>query len=74
MTFPEHVKDYDFKNLMQHMLDKNLETRYSKIDGKFTPKPYAEFVKTLNDWEPPKNMPEPERLRRIEFNEWLKKF
>ena len=107
MTFPEHVKDYDFKNLMQHMLDKNLETRYSKldqisqhiyfkdfnwdelislnmepaykpkiprIDGKFTPKPYAELVKTLNDWEPPKNMPEPERLRRIEFNEWLKKF
>ena len=45
-----------------------------RIDGKFTPKPYAEFVKTLNNWEPPKNMPEPERLRRIEFNEWLKKF
>ena len=107
MTFPEHVKDYDFKNLMQHMLDKNLETRYSKldqisqhiyfkdfnwdelislnmepaykpkiprIDGKFKPRPYEEFVKTLSDWEPPEKMAEPERLKRIEFNEWLKKF
>ena len=32
LNFPEHVKDYDFKNLMQHMLDKNLETRYSKFE------------------------------------------
>ncbi len=107
MTFPEHVKDYDFKNLMQHMLDKNLETRYAKfdqicghiyfkdfnwdelislnmepaykpkikkLDAKFNPKPFTEFVKTLKEWEPPENMAEPERMKRIEFNEWLKKF
>ena len=70
LTFPDNVKDYDFKNLMQHMLDKNLDTRYSK----FTPKPYLDYVKTLNDWEPPEKMKEPERMKRIEFNEWLKKF
>jgi serine/threonine protein kinase len=107
LNFPDHVKDYDFKNLMQHMLDKNLETRYSKfedisghiyfkdfnwdelislnmepayipklkkLDSKYTPKPYVDYVKTLEDWEPPQNMSEPERLKRIEFNEWFKKF
>ena len=80
LNFPDHVKDYDFKNLMQHMLDKNLETRYSKfedisghiyfkdfnwdelislnmepayipklkkLDSKYTPKPYVDYVKTL---------------------------
>jgi serine/threonine protein kinase len=107
LKFPDNVKDYDFKNLMQRMLDKNLETRYSKfedisghiyfkefnwdelislnmepayipripnIDHKFTPKPYVDFIKTVKDWEPPDKMPEPDRLKRIEFNEWLKKF
>ena len=107
MNFPDHVKDYDFKSLMQRMLDKNLDTRYAKfedisghiyfkdfnwdelislnmepayipkipkIDHKFTPKPYTEFVKSLSEWEPPQNMKEPERLKRIEFTEWLKKF
>ena len=92
---------------MQHMLDKNLETRYSKfeqisghiyfkdfnwdelislnmepaykpkipnIDYKFTPKPFIEYIKTLDEWEPPKNTPEPDRMKRIAFNEWLKKF
>ena len=107
LTFPDNVKDYDFKNLMIHMLDKNIDTRYSKfdqiaghiyfkdfnwdelislnmepayvpkipkLDSKFTPKPYLDYVKTLNDWEPPEKMKEPERMKRIEFNEWLKKF
>ena len=107
MNFPDHVKDYDFKNLMQHMLDKNVETRYSKfedisghiyfkdfnwdelislnmppayipkiksIEHKYSPKPFIEFVKTLSDWEPPETMSEPDRLKRIEFNEWLKHF
>ena len=107
LNFPDHVKDYDFKNLMSHMLDKNLETRYSKfeeisahiyfkefnwdelislnmepayiphiksIEHKYTPKPFVDFVKTLNEWEPPENMSEPDRLKRIEFNDWLKKF
>ena len=32
LNFPDHVKDYDFKNLMTHMLDKNLDTRYSKFE------------------------------------------
>ena len=48
--------------------------KIKKIDNKFTPKPYIEFVKTLNDWEPPEKMPEPDRLKRIEFNDWLKHF
>ena len=107
LNFPDHVKDYDFKNLMQHMLDKNLDTRYSKFDQisshiyfkdfnwdelislnmepgykpkiqnieyKYAPKPYVDYVKTLSEWEPPQNMKEPERLKRIEFNEWFKKF
>jgi len=107
LTFPDHVKDYDFRNLMQHMLDKNLETRYCKFDQiaghiyfkdfnwnelislnmepaymptipnieyKYDPKPYIEHVKTLQDWEPPEGMKEPERLKRIKFNEWFNKF
>ena len=89
------------------MLDKNLETRYSKfedirahiyfkdfnwdelislnmepayipkikrIDDRFTPKPFVEFIKTLKEWEPPENTPEPDRLKRIKFNECLQKF
>ena len=107
LNFPDHVKDYDFKNLMTHMLDKNLETRYAKfedisahiyfkdfnwdelislnmepayipkiksIEHKYNPKPFVDFVKTLNEWEPEENMHEPDRLKRIEFNDWLKKF
>ena len=107
LTFPDHIKDYDFRNLMQHMLDKKLETRYCKfeqiaghiyfkdfnwnelmslnmepaykpkipnIEYKYDPKPYVDFVKKLPDWEPPKGSKEPERLRRIKFNEWLSKF
>jgi hypothetical protein len=31
-------------------------------------------VNTLQDWEPPEGMKEPERLKRIKFNEWLSKF
>ena len=92
---------------MQHMLDKNLETRYSKferiagrvcfkgfswndlislsmepayipkipnIEYKYDPKPFVEHVKTLQDWEPPEGMKEPERMVRIQFNEFMKKF
>ena len=101
------MKDYDFRNLMQHMLDKKLETRYCKFDQiaghiyfkdfnwnelislnmepaympkipnieyKYDPKPFVDYVKTLKDWEPPEGMKEPERLKRIKFNEWLSKF
>jgi hypothetical protein len=92
---------------MQHMLDKNLETRYSKfeqiaghiyfkgfnwnelislsmepayipkipnIEYKYDPKPFVEYTKTLEDWEPPEGMKDPERLSRIRFNEWIKEF
>ena len=92
---------------MQHMLDKNLETRYANfeqisahiyfkdfnwdelislnmepgykpkipnIEYKYAPKPYTDYVNTLSEWEPPENMKEPERIKRIEFNEWFKKF
>ena len=48
--------------------------KIKRIDNKFTPKPYIEFVKTLSDWEPPEKMSEPDRLKRIEFNDWLKHF
>ena len=48
--------------------------RIPNIDKKFTPKPYNEYVNTLKDWEPPEKMAEPERLKRIEFNNWLKNF
>jgi len=34
----------------------------------------VEHVKTLKDWEPPSDMKEPERLKRIKFNEWFSKF
>ena len=86
MKFPDNVKDYDFKNLMQRMLEFNWDDlislnmepayipRIPNIDHKFTPKPYVDFIKTVKDWEPPDKMPEPDRLKRIEFNEWLKKF
>lgn len=92
---------------MNHMLDKNLETRYSKFDqiaghiyfkdfnwnelisfnmepaykpqmekieNKYKPEPYLDYIKKLKDWEPPSDMKEPERIKRIEYNKWLEKF
>jgi hypothetical protein len=44
------------------------------IEYKYDPKPFIDYVKTLQDWEPPEGMKEPERLKRIKFNEWLSKF
>ena len=32
MTFPNFVKDHDFKNLMQLMLNKNQTQRFCKLD------------------------------------------
>ena len=32
LTFPNFVKDHDFKNLMQLMLNKNQTQRFSKLD------------------------------------------
>ena len=32
LTFPEYIKDQEFKNLMQLMLNKNKEIRYSKFE------------------------------------------
>jgi hypothetical protein len=107
LTFPDYVKDYDFRNLMQHMLDKNLETRYCKFDQiaghiyfkdfnwnelislnmepayipkipdieyKYDPQPLVDYIKTLQGWEPPAGMKEPDRAKRINFNKWLQKF
>jgi len=107
LVFPDFVHDYDFRNLMNHMLDKNLETRYSKFDqiaghiyfkdfnwnelisfnmepaykpqmekieNKYKPEPYLDYIKKLKDWEPPSDMKEPERIKRIEYNKWLEKF
>ena len=44
------------------------------IEYKYDPKPFLEHVKTLQDWAPPEGMKEPDRLKRIKFNEWLAKF
>ena len=107
MTFPDDVKDYDFRNLMYLMLNKDLERRYCTFDEisrhiyfkdfnwdelislnmeppykpnvlnteyKYDPKPYIEYVKTLQDWVPSEDIKEPRKFEKDEFREWLDKF
>jgi len=69
-----YFKDFNWDELISMNMEPAYRPKIKSIEHKYTPKPFVEYAKTMQEWEPPENTPEPERMKRIDFNEWLKKF